>query len=144
MEPLRVLEARKDGVRLRALDDTLAVDAVAVIRPDLDEAKRFIAIANGLEHEGKDYNFDFDFFTSDRLVCTEVVYRAYQGVAGLHIPLASRGGRPTLSAEDLLRLAVGDKGFSVVLVAGCPGARWRVLTGERGRAALGRTLEGNA
>ena len=60
----------------------------------------------------------FDFFRSDRLVCTEVIYRAFDGVGGISIPLRERAGRPTLSAEDLLDLAVDGGGFMPVAVAG--------------------------
>jgi len=37
------------------------------------------ATARGLTHEGKPYNFDFDFTRSGRMVCTQVVYRSYEG-----------------------------------------------------------------
>ena len=80
-----VLEALKDGVLYRPLDETLAVDAVAVIRPLVDDAFVAQALMRAAVHEGKLYNFDFDFFRSDRLVCTEVVYRAYDGVGPIKI-----------------------------------------------------------
>jgi hypothetical protein len=136
VDPLRILEARKDGVRLRALDDTLAVDAFAVIRPALAAPQVARAIANALGHEGKLYNFDFDFFTDDRLVCTEVVYRAYEGIGGITIPLVRRGGRMTLSAEDLLDVAVEGRGFEPVAVFGAPNVGNRLVTGAGVRDAL--------
>ena len=124
-----VLEARKDGVLFRDLDDTLAVDAVAVIRPRLKAAQVAQALAEAVTHEGKLYNFDFDFFRADRLVCTEVVYRAYDGVGGLRFKLTHRGGRPTLSAEDLLDMAVDGRDFEPVAVFGCPGCERSLITG---------------
>jgi hypothetical protein len=141
IEPLCMLEARKDGVRFRALDDTLSVDAVAVLRPLLEETHIAAALANGIEHEGKLYNFDFDFFTADRLVCTEVVYRAYDGVGDLRLPLTSRAGRPTLSAEDLIRCALDRHGFEPVAVYGTPGSRRAIRTGAKADAALRRTAD---
>jgi len=132
----RVLEALKDGVLFRPLEETLAVDAVAVIRPRLDDAGIAQALARAVRHEGKLYNFDFDFFRSDRLVCTEVVYRAYDGVGPLRIPLRERTGRPTLSAEDLLDLAVDGEGFEPVAVFGAPTCPDRLVEGEEARAAI--------
>ena len=100
-----VLEALKDGVRFRPLCETLNVDHVVVLRPVLSNS----AIKQGIErvvlHEGKLYNFDFDFFNSEKLVCTEVIYRAFDGLEDLHFPLTLRSGRQTLSAEDILAYA---------------------------------------
>ena len=77
---IRTLEAKKDGVLFRPLNETLQVDEFIILRPRLVSAD----IARGLQrvsrHEGKGYNFDFDFFRSDQLVCTEVVYRAFDGL----------------------------------------------------------------
>ncbi len=137
--PRRVLEALKDGVRFRSLDETLAVDAVAVIRPRLDDKILAEALARAARHEGKGYNFDFDFFRSDRLVCTEVVYRAYDGVAGFELPLTERAGRPTLSAEDLLDLALEGDLFEVVGVYGVPEDPTRLFVGDEALGPLQRS-----
>lgn len=136
VEPRRVLEARKDGVLLRALDDTLAVDAVAVLRPRLAPVDIARALGNALVHEGKPYNFDFDFFTADRIVCTEVVYRAYDGVGGIVFALTERGGRPSLSAEDIVDMARTGQGFEAVAVFGTPRLGNRLVTGAEAREAL--------
>ena len=37
------------------------------------------AIKQAFRHHHKAYDFEFDFSTADRVVCTELVYRAYQG-----------------------------------------------------------------
>jgi hypothetical protein len=132
----QVLEALKDGVLFRSLDTTLAVDAVAVIRPQLETTEIATGLGRAVEHEGKLYNFDFDFFRSDRLVCTEVVYRAFDGLGGIRIPLRQRSGRPTLSAEDLLDLAHEGSGFDPVLVFGCRTCPEALLEGEKARAAI--------
>ena len=132
----RVLEALKDGVGFRPLSTTLAVDAVAVIRPRLPPEDIAAAISRAIEHEGKGYNFDFDFFRTDRLVCTEVVYRGYDGVGGLEIPLRERSGRPTLSAEDLLDLALASRGFEPVAVYGAPPFGDQLITGPSAAGAL--------
>ncbi len=123
-----VLEALKDGVHFRPLEETLEVDAVAVLRPALDRHQIARAIERVAPHRGKLYNFDFDFFRSDRLVCTEVVYRAFDGP--MTIPLHDRAGRPTLSAEDLLDLALDDDLFEVIAVYGATGCEASLLEGR--------------
>jgi hypothetical protein len=131
-----VLEALKDGVLFRPIEETLAVDAVAVIRPQLDGDALSRALGRAARHEGKGYNFDFDFFRADRLVCTEVVYRAYDGLGPIDLELHERSGRPTLAAEDLLDCALEERGFVAVAVCGAPGCRARVVRGEEARTLL--------
>jgi len=132
----RVLEALKDGVLFRPLEETIAVDAVAVIRPKLDQADLARGIARVATHEGKLYNFDFDFFRSDRLVCTEVIYRAFDGLGSIEIPLQERSGRPTLSAEDLLDLAFVGDGFEPVAAFGGPSCPDSLVVGDQARDAI--------
>jgi hypothetical protein len=142
VDPVRVLEARKDGVLFRTLPDTLAVDAVAVIRPALPADVIARAVSRAVTHEGKLYNFDFDFFRSDRLVCTEVVYRAFDGIGGISIDLTDRAGRLTLSAEDLLDLAVDDAGFEPLAVFGTPSCESELATGVAAAKALAESYRG--
>ena len=115
-EPRRVLEALKDGVWIRSLACPFESDALAVIRPRLARAQIAEAITRGLFHDGKPYDFDFDFTRSDRLVCTEVVYRSYEGIGGLAFELTRRAGRMTLAAEDLLRMAIDRVYFDPMAV----------------------------
>ena len=115
-EPGRVLEAMRDGVWLRSLRTPFRADAIAVVRPMLSSENIAQAIGRGMLHEGKAYDFDFDFTRSDRLVCTEVVYRSFQGIGGMQFPLTRRAGRLTLAAEDLLRLSLTKTGFEPLAV----------------------------
>lgn len=131
-----VLEALKDGVRFRPLKETLAVDAVAVLRPQLGQSELAQALARAASHEGKGYNYDFDFFRADRLVCTAVVYRAYDGIGQLSFELKERAGRPTLAAEDLLMMALDRKGFAPVVVFGAENCLEELHHGETAHAAL--------
>jgi uncharacterized protein YycO len=116
----QVVESLKDGVRVRNMDSPLGNDCLAVIRPTLTEPEIGMAIDRAHQHVGKPYDFDFDFTRSDRMVCTEVVYRSYQGIGGIEFELTKRAGRHTLSAEDLLALAIRSHHFEVVTVY-CPG-----------------------
>lgn len=113
-----VLEAKKDGVLFRPLDETLAVDAFVVLRPIIEFSLLKEALERAISHEGKLYDFVFDFRNADRLVCTEVVYRAYHGVGDFVFDLTHRSGRHCLSAEDFLRQGLQKKMFEVVLCFG--------------------------
>ena len=92
-ETSRVHEALKDGVLVRSLSSPFASDAITVLRPQLELDEIYDAMARGMFHTGKSYDFDFDFSRADRLVCTEVVYRSYEGVGGIRFDLTRRAGR---------------------------------------------------
>lgn len=109
-----VMEAMKDGVYLRSINSPLRSDSVLVLRPIASVEGRAQAIARAICHEGKEYDFSFDFTTSDRLVCTEVVYRAYDGIEGISFTLSPRAGRMTLAAEDIVKSAIKANGFKAV------------------------------
>lgn len=144
VENICVLEARKDGVLLRPLSDTLSVDTFVVIRPRLGQDSICRAIERALRHQGKMYNFDFDFFSSDRIVCTEVVYRAYDGLEGIRFPLNERAGRKTLSAEDLLDFALDTDAFTPVAIFGVKDSETAVTYGDGVRDALIASYRGPA
>lgn len=115
----RVIEALADGVRERPIDSPFAVDAIATIRPQVSPAQLEQALERAHSHVGKPYDFDFDFTRADRMVCTEVVYRSFEGVGDVRFRLTRRAGRETLSAEDLLQLARRSEHFEHIGVF-CP------------------------
>lgn len=132
-----VLEAMKDGVKIRSINSPLNSDSVVVIRPRLDSGDVSRALAQALMHEGKAYDFDFDFCASHRMVCTEVVYRAYEGVAGMRFNLSRHAGRYALAANELLRMAAARQYFEVVAVYAPAHARG-IETGEGARDIVQR------
>jgi hypothetical protein len=135
-EPRRVLEALADGVHIRPLTSPLGCDSLAVLRPKLAADDIAAALVRGLFHEGKSYDFDFDFTRSDRLVCTEVVYRAYEGIGGVRFELSRRAGRWVLAASDLLRMALARVHFEPVAVY-APTHATAVLRGAVAEELLG-------
>lgn len=138
-EDVHFLESKKDGVLLRPMSETLQVDAFAVLRPKLSDAELGTALSRALSHAGKLYDFVFDFSTADRLVCTEVIYRAYHGIGPITFDLAARAGRNCLSAEDFLNQALETDRFDLVALYGIEGDE--CVTGEAARARLARSFE---
>lgn len=123
-----ILEAKKDGVLFRPLSETFEVDEFVIIRPQLSDNQLVEALTRVVQHEGKGYNFDFDFFRSDQLVCTEVIYRAFDNIGDINFTLIERAGRLSLSAEDILDLAVKQQGFQVVAAFGFEGCKESLVT----------------
>jgi uncharacterized protein YycO len=136
IDDLCVLEARKDGVKIRPLTDTFSVDVFAVVRPRLSNESICHAIERAVLHEGKMYNFDFDFYSSDRLVCTEVIYRAFDGLEQIRFPLHERASRKTLSAEDMLDYALDSGNFETIAVCGVKGSEDRLTQGPEAEKLL--------
>lgn len=125
-EERHVIEAMKDGVLVRSWSSPLRSDSVLILRPRLSPQQCAAGILRALAHESKRYDFDFNFARSDRLVCTEVIYRAYDGIGNLTFPLTIRAGRPTLSGADLVQMACDASGFdAVALYAARCGPRLR-------------------
>lgn len=116
-DPCRFLEAKKDGVRFRLAEETLAVDACLVLRSPLESGDLARAIGRAMEHEGKLYDFLFDFRNTGRLACTGVIYQGFHGIGPVAFRLKEVSGRLCLPAEDLLDQAL-ECGFHVVASCG--------------------------
>jgi len=136
---IHFLESKKDGVLLRPASETLQVDAFTVLRPRLSDADLKAALTRGLSHAGKLYDFVFDFSVANRLVCTEVIYRAYHGIGDIDFKLSEKAGRKCLSAEDFLNQALTDNGFELVYVYGVGGNT--LLEGPSARKTLAMSFE---
>lgn len=125
------LEAKKDGVLLRPIEETLYVDAFMVLRPKLGQGHRVEALSRALSHEGKLYDFMFDFRQADRLACTEVIYRSFHGIGeegqAVSFELKRHTGRPCISAEDLIEQALGSGHFEKLADFGVEGGHLRTF-----------------
>ncbi len=103
----RAIEAVVWGVIFSSLEETASADHIAVLRPRVSEARKNAAIARAFSHHGKPYDFDFDFFSTDKLVCTELIYRAYdEFIEGerIEFPLVRMLGRDTLPPDEIVRM----------------------------------------
>lgn len=134
-----VLESMKDGVKVRPIESVFGSDAIAVLRPKINQIQIEKAIKRALTHEGKPYDFDFDFKRSDRLVCTEVIYRGYEGIGGIKFKLTKRAGRLNLSAEDLLQMSLDGIGFEPIVIF-CPDESDMMAGGEQMAKILKATM----
>jgi len=139
-DPHRVLESMKDGVRIRPIENPFSCDCLTVLRPRLASGDVACALARGLFHEGKPYDFDFDFTRADRLVCTEVVYRSYEGIGEVGFELTRRAGRLTLSAEDLVEMSLAGRHFEPLAVFS-PTHAPQLAAGRQARALLEQTVQ---
>ncbi len=118
----QVLEAISPRVAVHPLERCLAADHVAVLRPRLSRADLAAALGEAFGHMGKAYDFEFDFRASSRIVCTELVWRAYHQRGRIGFRLVKRLGRFTLTPDDIVEqlLAVSradERPFEIVALA---------------------------
>lgn len=100
--PIRLVEALGEGVIFTSFEKSVGkADGVCVFRPNLTLDQRRVCLSRVFSHLGKPYDFNFDFFSTDKLVCTELVFRSY----GEQIPLEVMEvmGRQTLPAMEVVR-----------------------------------------
>lgn len=121
--PALVIEAISEGVVFNSLEEAAQKDYIAVFRPKFapneQEAKIAGAIKRALKYHGRAYDFEFDFFTDDKMVCTELLYRAYHPDINFQIQkqaakkpeppvpgLMVIAGRDTMPANEVVKLAL--------------------------------------
>lgn len=104
--PIRVIESISEGVSFTAIEHAFGVDYLGVMRPRLEKLDKAKAIERAFRYQGRPYDFDFDFFSDASIVCSELVYKAYQPSAdqrGVRLELVDVAGRRTLPANELVR-----------------------------------------
>jgi uncharacterized protein YycO len=105
-----VCEALRDGVQLNPLARFLDIDDLCVLRPvDGSRTREHLQLA--LRQLGKAYDFNFDVETTDRIVCSELVYTAYTGIDW---PTSTMLGRHTISPDQVAARGLDPTAFTVV------------------------------
>jgi hypothetical protein len=111
--PHRLIEAISEGVSFSAAEESIRADYVGMMRPKLPKLEKARAIERAFSYAFRPYDFDFDFNSDATLVCTELVYKAYeprQGMKGLKLDLDRVAGRTTLGPNSIIRQFDRDYG----------------------------------
>lgn len=96
-----VIEAVGRGVIPNKLTHSVHADYVAVLRPRVDAPTKAAAIERAFAFLGRPYDFDFDFQTDDAIVCTELVFKAYE--PAIPFPVGEVAGRRVAPPNDWVR-----------------------------------------
>jgi hypothetical protein len=107
-------------VTFSSLEEAAAADHLAVLRPRVSQARKDAAIVRAFSHYGKPYDFDFDFFSTDKLVCSELIYRSYDEFIageGIRFPLVRILGRDTLPPDEAVRMFARERSMDGELMA---------------------------
>ncbi|MEJ2039876.1 MAG: YiiX/YebB-like N1pC/P60 family cysteine hydrolase [Desulfosarcinaceae bacterium] len=105
--PMRIVEAVSEGVVFTTLEHSAAADSLAVLRPRLSRGEKARAIERAFHYSGRPYDYNFDFQTDMALVCSELVYKAYEPsrtATGLKFELTQVMGRWLLPPNEIARM----------------------------------------
>ena len=107
-EPERafVIEAVAPRLGINPLEKSLFGDHVLALRPNLPLELIRAALREAFAHLGKPYDFEFNFNITHRIVCTELVYRAFHKKGEIEFTLVKRLGRFTLTGNDIVHYAL--------------------------------------
>ncbi len=101
-----IFETDRSGTHLKRLPEFMNVDEYAIIRRS-DRPKTFAQInefyAVLFAQYGKTYDFNFDVETTDKLVCSELIYQAFGDVEW---PTEPYLGRFTISPDNVASIIV--------------------------------------
>jgi len=109
-----VAESLRTGTTLSPLSHFMNIDDLGVIRSRqalTDEDMRKIIIL-ALRQIGKEYDFNFDVETTDKIVCSQLVYLSYNKI---NWPTESVVGRYTISPDNIAIKTLNNGPFELVL-----------------------------
>jgi hypothetical protein len=104
--PARILEAISEGVSFTSLEYTGSADSIGVVRPRLSKREKAQAIVRAFHYSGRPYDFNFDFQTDSALVCSELIFKAYEpggGMKGIVFPITEVLGRKVSTPNGMVR-----------------------------------------
>ncbi len=116
----RVVEALRSGVQLNSLEEFMNVDDLAVLRPvalwdyPVEERREELlaeALTLALRQVGKEYDFNFDVNTTDRIVCSELAYVSFPSIRWA---TDTQIGRDTISPDRVAEKAFDETPLKLV------------------------------
>jgi uncharacterized protein YycO len=104
-------EALRDGVQLNTIEHFLNIDDLAIMHDTVEsnETKKERIILT-LRQLGKEYDFKFDIETSDKIVCSELIYATYF----LDWETESIAGINTISPDNVAVKSVEDESRFII------------------------------
>lgn len=102
-----IVEALRPGVRTSSLEEWMNIDEILILRHPtvLKEEKDeiFRMYSRIMDQIGKKYDFNFDVTTTDKVVCSELVYHAF---GKINWPTKYIMGRSTISPDDVAQVVL--------------------------------------
>jgi len=100
----QIVEALRVGVKMSSLKEFMNIDDIAILRPVFKEnvtAKEKESLLLAFRQVGKEYDFNFDVNTTDKIVCSELAYVCFPQIDW---PTEKTAGRFTISPDNVANL----------------------------------------
>jgi hypothetical protein len=125
-----IIEALRPGVQINTFDHFLDIDDLLIVRDKNltdDERKEFIIRA--FSQIGKEYDFNFDVETDNKIVCSELAYVVFHDIQW---PTEKSMGRYTISPDNVAVKAIHNGPLAPIVI---------YRSGERQQGDLEAVLE---
>ncbi len=111
----KTIKGKMQGVQLNSLDHFLNIDEMLVIRKrnEITPEQKQTYMVNSIEQYGKEYDFNFDVQTKNKIVCSELAYVVFTDIDW---PNQKQVGRFTISPDHVMVMAFPGKPFKPVLI----------------------------
>jgi hypothetical protein len=99
-----IVEALREGVKLSSLEEFMNIDDIAILRPvfsDNISEKEKESLLLTFRQIGKEYDFNFDVNTTEKIVCSELAYVCFPQIDW---PTEKTAGRHTISPDNVANL----------------------------------------
>ena len=107
-----VAEALREGTVLNPLEHFLNIDDLMVLRLEGQSREELEEVLLRVFRQlGKEYDFNFDVETTDKIVCSHLVYIAFPKISW---PTDNVAGRYTVSPDNIAVKAVDSKDFEII------------------------------
>jgi len=110
-----IAESLSTGTTLSTMEHFLNVDDIAILRntQKLSNKEKIKIITLTLRQIGKEYDFNFDVETTDKIVCSQLVYLAYTDIQW---PTDNILGRYTISPDNIATKVAKGKELKTILL----------------------------
>jgi hypothetical protein len=105
----QIIEALRSGVQMSSLDEFMNIDDFAVVSNDkLTKKQKATYITDTFANLGKDYDFNFEIKSEDKIYCSEMVYHVYTDYTW---PRENTLDRATISPDQVISRALAQEDF---------------------------------
>lgn len=109
-----IVEALREGVKLSSLEEFMNIDDIAILRPVFSDnvaKKEKESLLLTFRQIGKEYDFNFNVNTTEKIVCSELAYVCFPQIDW---PTEKTAGRHTISPDNVANLCWNETPLELI------------------------------